>query len=218
MAIEIGVPLNSGETYEAGAVMLCALLWPDFLTDDKAAGERHLAVCQDYLTRRAASDPEWAAQPHPIRPIYYTTAPQMMKRIDRDLQIRLRDRLIAAKMVVGFLQQASGFQVKLPSCVVRLSVAEMAKAVATEAGQVEITNIKGRLWRESKPVLHIAAAFAVVTHDAERQGRHVTYLDFIGSRELIKSVIDASREYEALLLTLDRLKITPESLVRLHLT
>ena len=73
-----------------------------------------------------------------MRPIYAFRSENEIAKDLRTLERRLRDRMIAARMAVPFLQQVEpGERPKLPKSIKRLSLNEMAAFVAEEAEQSE---------------------------------------------------------------------------------
>jgi len=81
-----------------------------------------------------------------MRPIYAFRSENEIAKDLRTLERRLRDRMIAARMAVPFLQQVEpGERPKLPKSIKRLSLNEMAAFVAEEAEQSEPHNGAPRL-------------------------------------------------------------------------
>lgn len=99
----LGINLSSAPTYESGAALPAALAWPEALGDDAAMGNRHPALCQLYLQARADADPEWAATPQLIKPLYLTRPSRDVKAFDRQFHHRLRARMAAARIALPFI-------------------------------------------------------------------------------------------------------------------
>ena len=183
--IEIGVELESGEVYEAGATLLAVLAWPECLMDQAAMDARHAALCRIYLQARAEIEPTWAATPQLIRPRYLTQPRKQVEQFDREMRRRLRDRMVAAKMMVPFLQKASGAIPLLPKATRRPTVEAMARLAQADSGQGDIPNLKARVWRPSLPVIHIAAAVAVAVHLGEGTDQEVHVARLLSDPSLI---------------------------------
>jgi hypothetical protein len=76
-----------------------------------------------------------------MRPIYAFRSENEIAKDLRTLERRLRDRMIAARMAVPFLQEVEpGERPKLPKSIKWLSLNEMAAFVAEEAEQSEPHN------------------------------------------------------------------------------
>ena len=78
--------------------------------------------------------------------------------------------MTAGHMAVAFLQEAeTGAKPKLPPKVPRLSVNAMASYAMEERGITDQANMKSRVWRPSRPVIHLCAAWVTLAqaHFAE---------------------------------------------------
>ena len=191
--------LGSGPAYEAGAVLLSALAWPELVADQAAMGERHAALCQYGVRLLAAADEEWARSPQPIKPIYLSVAEHQVQRVRRELFLRLAQRLAAARMVIPFLQEASGAPARLPRGMSRLSLNSLAEVAANDLNLSDAGNVGTRVWRPSRPVIHIAAAIEVASEMEAREGRTFSVLDVMLREEVIRWVVDTSNSYLQLL-------------------
>src|ERR1700730_8823398 len=81
-----------------------------------------------------------------MRPIYAFRSENEIAKDLRTLERRLRDRMIAARMAVPFLQQVEpGERPKLPKSIKRLALNEMAAFVAEEPNRVSRTMAHTRL-------------------------------------------------------------------------
>jgi hypothetical protein len=90
--------------------------------------------------------------PQPIKPVYALRSQCDIDRDLRTLQRRLRDRMIAARMAIGFLKEAvTGEVPKLPANIKRMSVNQMARLVLDDAGYTDPENVETRIWRPSLP-------------------------------------------------------------------
>jgi hypothetical protein len=67
--------------------------------------------------------------------------------------------MIAARMAYPFLKEAeSGKLPALPAGLKRFSLNQMAELVLSDAGQADAENVETRIWRPSRPVIHLATA------------------------------------------------------------
>ena len=97
-----------------------------------------------------------------------TVTPQYIFReaplIDRDcvyVQKRLVDRMAAARIGMALVLKAgSKGGPPLPPGVKRLSINEKAAYVGEDIGQNDAGNFETRVWRPTRPVIHIACAIS----------------------------------------------------------
>lgn len=215
----IGLRLEGDHTYEAGAVLLSVLAWPEMIGDDRAMGQRHAALCQMYLAARSDADPGWANRPQLIKPLYFTQPERRVRRFDRELHGRLDDRMVAARVAIPFLRVAAGQEANLPGHVKRLSLEQVTELVLPDrlTRERDPKNFQTRVWRPSRPVIHIASAIAVILNEAERQAVQVTVGDFLLRSDLIADVVGLSERYAVLIPDVPGLDMQPEKLIRLGL-
>lgn len=207
------------ETYDLGARLLTILACPPDTSDtDEMRGKFHAVLCHEAIKERSRQDPAWANMPHLIRPVYMFRNPKTALRDMKNLDRRLRDRLVAARMAIGFLQKAeTGKTPALPPEVKRLSLNEISEHVRKDANQSEATNVQTRIWRPSRPVIHLAAALAVNMNLVEQvHKKESSFGDIIFSRETIEWIVIEAEKYEHLL-TKSGLNIDLQRLVRIRL-
>jgi hypothetical protein len=129
-------------------MLLTWLVFPGKSESEERRSRVHASLCAYALRAKYETDPEWLVSPQPIKPIY-ALRPQW--DIDRDLktlQRRLRHRMIAARMAMGFLKEAvTGELPKLPAGINRMSLNQMALLVLGDAGYTEPENVETRIWR-----------------------------------------------------------------------
>jgi len=103
--------------------------------------------------------------------------------------------MVAGRMAMAFLQRAElGSAHRLPKGLKRLSLNEMAAYVSEDAGQADTTNVLNRIWRPSRPVIHLAAAAARIGQRLHQLGQPTRLESFLFSRELVEKVVtDAER-------------------------
>jgi len=85
--------------------------------------------------------------------------------------LRLRDRMVAAKIAMPFLQEVELRHLpELPKCVKKLSLNEMCAYVLKDLGISSDENIETRIWWVSLPIIHLATATAVAIDQLEKHG------------------------------------------------
>jgi len=182
------------EVFEAGAGLLTLLAYPEANREDKRA-ELHTSLCALAVRAIYPLGSESAFRPQAIKPIYAFRTEREINRDLRTLRRRHRDRMIAGRMAIAFLQKAHGITPKLPGTAGRLSINAMSALVAEDAGYTEAENVETRIWRPSLPIIHLAAAIQVLL-SASPVPIHAG--DLVNSRSLIEWVVRAAEEYEHL--------------------
>lgn len=207
------------EVYEAGALLLTWLAYPRDSTDDDEIRSRvHEALCACALRARCEMAPVWASSPQLIKPTYLSQTERECNRSLRTLPRRLRDRMVAARMAYPFLMAAESGEVpKLPASVKRLSINQMAELVLSDAGQTDPENVKTRIWRESRPVIHLASAVHGYLHLAEGKTEAVGLGPLLSCRPVLEYVIRNAEHCEAVVARSGGLRVDPEQLLRIRL-
>jgi hypothetical protein len=136
------------EVYEAGAMLVTLLAYPE--KSEETHSEVHASLCANALRVKCAKDPDWAIPSHPIKPIYALRRQDQNDRVLRTLERRVRDRMIAGRMAIGFLKEAVTGEVPPP--LKRLSINELAQLdspfsprLAVYFGRPE-RRVCGRFW------------------------------------------------------------------------
>ena len=142
---------------------------------------------------------------------------ETIKKDTKNIDRLIRDRMVAAKVAIAFLQRASGHRPKLPSNIKRLSINQLAEWVKNEANQSIPENFKTRVWRPSVPVIYLAAAVGVAINDRELKGEMKTsYGNIIAEFEFLFDVLRYSKEYELIIRNSD-LPINADKLISIRL-
>ena len=196
------VDLNRVEVYEAGASLITLLAYPR--EREEVWAQVHASLCSYALRIRSASEPDQATVPQPIKPIYAFRLEQDISRDLRTLERRMRDRMIAGRMGIGFLKEAVTGRV--PEGLKRLSINELAELVRDDAGYSEPENVEARIWRPSLPVIHLATALQVLLH-----------LSVLLGRGVIELVIRTAEYHRVLFTRCRSLRLDSESLIRIRL-
>ena len=220
----LALRLDGDAPYEAGAALLTALSWPEMIDDVGAMGKRHAALCQMYMTAqiefqaaRAETDPSGTVDLAAVKPLYLTQPPKWVSTFDDELHRRLDDRMVAARVAIPFLRQAAGLPVQLPPGVKRLSLDRVTNLVLDDklTREKDDKNFQARVWRPSRPVIHIASAIAVLLDHAERQGNGFTVGDLFFQRNLIADVVGLSGQYAQLIPAITSIDMQPTKLIHL---
>ena len=174
----------------------------------------HASLCSYALRIRSASEPDQTTVPQPIKPIYAFRLKQDISRDLRTLERRMRDRMIAGRMGIGFLKEAVTGRV--PEGLKRLSINELAELVRDDAGYSEPENVEARIWRPSLPVIHLATALQVLLHLSDPQIGPIGYEALLLSRGVIELVIRTAEYHRVLFTKCRSLRLDPESLIRIR--
>jgi hypothetical protein len=160
------IDLKRFELYEVGAALLSVLAYPSDSEETRAAV--HASLCHHALRVRCEVEPDWALFPQRMKPIHALRTAREVNHDLRTLQRRLRDRMAAGRMAIGFLKEAVGGRVsELAPGLARVSINQMARLVIEDTGQTDPENVETRIWRPSLPAIHLASAFQVFLQLAE---------------------------------------------------
>jgi hypothetical protein len=213
------VDLDGPQPFEVPALLISAMAWPG--ADDADVVRRHrlyLSLCAWFVRDQAARDPDWASQVQWIRPDYAWRDPTEIAKDIRTLERRLRDRVIAGHMAIAFLKEAETGEVPpLPKGVLRLSLNELAKRAADELGFEGAENLETRVWRASRPIIHLCAAWCTLAQERFNVGgKQVDFGEAMRSSAFLAEIIRRAELYEPLL-ERSRLEITPDELISFRL-
>jgi hypothetical protein len=206
------------EVYEVGALLLTWLALPGEKESEERRSRVHASLCAYALRAKYETDPEWLASPQPIKLVYALRRQLDINRDLRTLERRLRDRMIAARMAIGFLKEAvTGELPKLPAGINRISVNQMARLVLDDAAYTDPENVETRIWRPSLPVIHLATAIQVMLQLAEPVTGPLGLEALLVDREVIELVVRTAQYHESVVVQ-SRLKIDPDKLIRVRMT
>ncbi len=201
---------------EGSAAVLAIFAYPEANSD----GDVKLASLQATLTHmhykaRAEMDPDWANIPLLIKPLYAFRDQKLIDQDLRQIKRRFRDRAIAAKIAMPFLQEVElGHPPELPTGIKQLSLAAMCQFVQDEAEQGEAKNVENRIWRISLPVIHLATATAVIIDQLEKTGvTQPSFAHFLNDPSKMKALITTANQHAELFYQ-SRLNIQPETLIQ----
>jgi hypothetical protein len=201
------------EVYEAGALLVTLLAYPE--QSEETHSEVHASLCAHALRVRCALDPDWALPSQPMKPIYALRRQDENDRFLRTLERRVRDRMIAGRMAIGFLKEAVTGEI--PPGLKRLSINELARLVLDDIEYTEPENVETRIWRPSLPVIHLASALQLMVHLADPVIGSIGLESLLLGRNVIELLIHAAEYHEGLISQSRHLRVAPESLIRFRL-
>jgi hypothetical protein len=213
------IDFNRLEVYEAGALLVTLLAYPgDNKHDDERRSQVHASLCACTLRALCDTDPDWSTSPQLAKPIYLRQSESDCNRGLRQLKRRLRDRMVAARMAYPFLKEAeSGKAPELPTGIKRFSINAMSELVLDDAGYSEPENVETRIWRPSRPVIHLASAVHGYLHlDPKIEALGLGPL--LHRREIIEYVIRSAEYCEPLVAGSRHLRVDANKLIKLRLT
>jgi hypothetical protein len=163
-------------------------------------------------------EPDWALSPQPMKPLYALRTPREVGKDLRTLQRRLRDRMAAGRMAIGFLKEAVGGGVtELAAGPSRVSINQLARLVLDDSGQIDPENVETRIWRQSLPAIHIASAIQEFLHVAEPEMGKLGLETFLLNRGAIECVVRGAEFHASIIAHSPHLPIDPARLIRLRL-
>lgn len=217
-SLKYGIDYTRNEPYECGMMLIAILAYPEPNTEKQKA-ELHASLCHLYLRAKFEEDSELGNTAQLTKPFYaFRTEKQVSKDLKK-LERRLRDRMVAARIAMPFLQEVElGKLPVLPKSVARLSLNEMCSLVLEDVGYSDPENVETRVWRKSLPVIHLAAAIAIakdqIDLDSEKES---SIFDLVLNPDTVEWIVSASQRYSDMLLKTGRLKIKAGRLFQLSL-
>jgi hypothetical protein len=210
------IDFNCLAVYEAGALLVTSLAFPD--ASDETQGNVHASLCNYALKIRSAIEPDWTIVPQPIKPFYTFRSERDYNRDLRTLVRRWRDRMIAGRMGIAFLKEALPGQVlELPPTVKRLSINQLAELVLDDTRFTDPHNVETRIWRPSRPVVHLASAIQVYLTLTEAGNPLIGLEMLLLNRAMIESVIQGAAYHETLMAQSRHLRFDPEKMIKIRL-
>jgi hypothetical protein len=207
------IDFNRVEIYEAGALLVTLLAYPE--ESEEVRSQVHASLCAHALRVRCAVEPDWAIPPQPMKPIYALRRQDDNDRSLRTLERRVRDRMVAGRMAMGFLKEAVTGQI--PAGIKRLSINEMALLVLNDVEYSEPENVETRIWRPSLPVIHLASALQLLLHITDPRIGPIGLESLLLARNVIELLIRTAEYHEALVAQSRYLRLPPDRLIRFRL-
>jgi hypothetical protein len=216
MTKDVLIDFNRLTVYEAGALLVTLLAFPE--ASDETQGNVHASLCNYALKIRSALEPDWTILPQPIKPFYAFRSERDCNRDLRTLVRRWRDRMVAGRMGIAFLKEALPGQVlELPPAMKRLSINQLAKLVLDDTRFTDPHNVETRIWRPSRPVVHLASAIQVYLTLAEADTGMIGLEALLLNRAMIELVIKGAAYHETLMAQSRHLRFEPEKLIKIRL-
>jgi hypothetical protein len=200
--------------FEIGAMLIAILAWPEpHLVEQQMLGAE--ALCSGWLTEACEMCPEEAPRLKTQFPEYAGVTPKAAKARLRTLRRRLNDRMVAARMARGFMQEALTGHVVLPATMKQLSVNQLSRLVKTDRPTIDDPEmIERRVWRPSWPVIHLALAFDVLLTKLGADAASFQYP--IDNEGLNAWIIEVAWRHELFVLEDPRFGVSAESLIRVR--
>jgi len=210
------IDFNRLDVYEAGALLVTLLAYPD--AKDEIRGDVHASLCSHALRVRSEIEPDWAIRPQATKPIYSLRSPHDCNRALRTLERRMRHRMVAGRMAIGFLKEGlPGHPLIRPPGLKRLSINQLARLVLDDTRFTDPHNVETRIWRPSLPVVHLASAIQVYLTMTEADAWLTGLESLLLNRTMIELVIRTAEYHESVLAQSRYLRIDPERTIRIRL-
>jgi hypothetical protein len=169
------------------------------------------------LHERCERDPDWANQPQWIVPRLALRPEEHIQKDMRRFDRLVRDRLTAGHIAAAFLKQAEhGAAPELPPGAARLSRNALAASVLDDLCMADPGNVLTRVWRPSRPVIHLCAAWAVSLRELDEASRKKPVLvGPLRDRIFLATVLARAEAYVPILARIDP-PIPEDDLIRLR--
>jgi len=178
----------------------------------------HASLCHHALRVLCAiEEPDWALSPQLMKPLYALRTPDEVRKDLRTLQRRLRDRMAAGRMAIGFLKKAVGGMTELAGGPSRVSINQLVRLVLDDTGQIDPENVETRIWRQSLPAIHIASTIQVYLQLAEPDMGKLGLETFLLNRGAIECVVRGAEFHASIIEQSPHLPIDPTRLIRIRL-
>jgi hypothetical protein len=202
--------------YKTGAKLLGRIVYPK--PEDSA---RRImledALCYWALHYDARNDPEDRSQVSVSRAYFGFTQAQL----DQHLKFagkRLEERLMAGRIAAAYLRYFEEGRIPIVlGNIKRMSLNQIVGFVASSEGYTGTGNFEQRFWRPSKPVIHIAAALAVVGQEWKRRGEVLGLLHLLLNQEHVIDVINRAILFADMIKRDTKFPVDPKCLVTIEL-
>jgi hypothetical protein len=196
--------------FEVGAQILGVLAFPGDIGRARAAAN---AWCAELVQANIEAFADTADEVRADYPHYASMFRWEIRRQLRSAKTQLRNRAVAARMSRGFFfENVYSRPPELPEGMRTLSLNQLSILVQRESGQSDPENTEKRIWRTSRSIIHLAAAF-----DREIGSRAVNDNDLrIDDHELMNRVLKRAEWHEQIVVKDPRFGISTDDLVRVR--
>lgn len=203
------------ESFEIGSLLLAILAFPG-ADEEVALKEAAEALCARQLRTTIAVDRRRMRDWKAAFPDYAAIDEPERRRRLRTFQRRLRHRMLASKMSLAFFEEGiTKRPAKRPSWMKRLSINELSKLILPESHQGHSENLERRVWHDSRPVIHLAAATQIAMRVMVPDTKEVGYP--LDNGRLHAAVIQLAEFHEEIVLADPRFGKAREELIRVRL-
>jgi hypothetical protein len=211
MAHHVHLAIGGITTYEAWAVVLSVLAWPERRDDEGRWARSQAALCGWYLRRRARRDPDWEWQPQMVKPAYLLLDADSVAAEGHLVLGRVNKALGAARIARPFINPLiSDAPPALPAEITRLSLNAAVTFALDRDGNTtkDPHNAEQRDVRAFFPVLHLATALEQVLHNlAHERGKAVSLEEAMDSPEALVAVVRLAAFLAPLVRRVEQFKI-----------
>lgn len=211
------IPLRGRLPYEVAAHVLAIIAFPE--ADDDRLSEVANRLCSWFVYEVARRALPLGIDPEPIiRPRYAMIPEELVSTEIADLCRQLERRLVAGHIAVGVLQGAAPERpISEPELLGKRTVSNLIGWYAQEAG-IDADNLRKRTLQPSRPVIHLAAAWAVMIQDQQRaRGKAWDVFQIMLSLDPVVKIIIDAQSFEPLVDKIPSLKSASAALIRLQL-
>jgi hypothetical protein len=210
------VDLRRGDAFEWSALLLTVLAFPEEEPPEALMKSCFCSLCASAIAEDVFRHPE-RVNVKGMKPAYGFCDKHRIDRDLRQLEKRVADRMLAAKMVKPFIPEASTGESPVRRLgMKRLSLAQMAEVVLSESRESELKNLLSRIWRPSRPVIHLAAATRSALEAQNPCDKTLLTVHRILSDSAVLDLILRNAEEMVPLLANSRARVDVESLIRLR--
>ena len=197
--------------------MLLAILAFPGAEEEEALRRAAEALCAKQLRKTIAADRHRMGDWKAAFPVYAAIDEPERRRRLRTFNRRLRHRMLAAKMSLAWFEEAIAKRpAELPDSIRIASINELSKLILQESHQANPKNLESRIWRFSRPVIHLAAALQIVVRFMAPNEKEVGYP--LDNADLHDAVIHLAELHEEIVLSDPRFGKAQGELIRIRRT
>ena len=196
---EYKIDFSKQETYEAGAMLLTILAYPNVEEKNETRSEVFNALVASALRDNANINEDWSIRKIAIKPIYFTGLGVNSDKILKNFYKEIQQRLQSAR--VGLLHLRSKIDpetidalfAKYKSTNRNKSTTSFIEFLKDTGEPIEPHNFISRSWKPTKSVLHIALALLLEINDWDKiHQREFLISDILFDKAFIIRVVNRS--------------------------